>query len=77
MAEGSDTKGILRQNLLDAGCRSDMVQMCMTLAPKKNMTELRHSLAQHRQTRLDTVHQNEKRIDCLDYLVYRLEKQSR
>ena len=77
MAEASDTQGILRQNLLDAGCGSDMVQMCMALAQKENMTELIHILTQHRRTLLDTVHQNEKRIDCLDYLVYRLEKQSR
>ena len=34
-------------------------------------------LSRHRQTLLDTVHQNEKRIDCLDYLVYTLKKQNK
>ena len=77
MPEASDTQSILRQNLLDAGCGSDTVQTCMALAQKKNMPELMRILARHRQILLDTVHQSEKRIDCLDYLVYRLEKQSR
>ena len=77
MPEATDAQGILRQNLLDAGCGSDTVQMCMTLAQKKNTSELMRILAQHRRALLDTVHQNEKRIDCLDYLIYRLEKQSR
>ena len=31
----------------------------------------------HRRTLLDAVHENERRIDCLDYLIYQLEKQDR
>lgn len=74
MPEATDAQGILRQNLLDAGCSSDTVQTCMVLVQQKNMPELMRILARHRQALLDTVHQNEKRIDCLDYLIYRLEK---
>ena len=76
MAEASDTQGILRQNLLDAGCGSDTVQRCMALAQTKNTPELMRILAQHRRALLDTVHLSEKRIDCLDYLIYQLEKQN-
>ena len=75
MAEASDTQGILRQNLLDAGCGSDTVQQCMDLIKKQESAELLRLLSRHRRELLDTVHQSEKRIDCLDYLIYQIEKQ--
>ena len=75
MAEASDTQGILRQNLLDAGCGSDTVQQCMDLVKRRESSELLRLLSRHRRELLDTVHQNEKRIDCLDYLSYQIEKQ--
>ncbi len=76
MAEASDTQGILRQNLLDAGCSLDTVQHCMNLAKKQKRVELLRLLASHRQKLLNTIHKNEKSIDCLDYLVYQIEKQA-
>ena len=75
MAEASDTQGILRQNLLDAGCGSDTIQQCMDLVKRRESAELLRLLSRHRRELLDIVHQNEKRIDCLDYLIYQIEKQ--
>ena len=75
MAEASDTQGILWQNLLDAGCGADIMRRCMELAEKRESAELLRLLSHHRRELLDTVHQNEKRIDCLDYLIYQIEKQ--
>lgn len=77
MAEASDTQGILRQNLVDAGCEQEIVQRCMELARQKKTREMKRILARHRQTLLDALHANEKRIDCLDYLVYHMEKQTK
>ena len=77
MPEASDTKGILRQNLIDAGCNQKVVQQCMELAQGKKTAEMKRILARHRQTLLDTVHTGQKQIDCLDYLVYRIEKQDK
>ena len=74
MAEASDTQGILRQNLLDAGCGSDTVQRCMELVKKYENVELLRLLSRHRRELLDKIHQNEKQIDCLDYLIYQIEK---
>ena len=68
MPNAADTDGILLQNLADAGCGPEIIRQCMALAQKQNQAELMRVL-------LDTVHQNEKRIDCLDYLVYTLKKQ--
>ena len=77
MPNASDTQGILRQNLIDAGCSADAVQSCMALAQERKTAELLGVLSQHRRTLLNTLHQSEKRIDCLDYLVYTLEKQNK
>ena len=49
----------------------------MALAQEKKTAELMRVLSRHRRTLLDTLHQSEKRIDCLDYLVYTLEKQNK
>ena len=75
MPEASDTKGIFRQNLIDAGCGPELVRQCAALARQNETSELMRVLSRHRRLLLDTVHQSEKRIDCLDYLIYQLEKQ--
>lgn len=75
MPKASDTQGILRQNLLDAGCGGDTIQQCMDLAGKQERGELLRVLSRHRRELLELVHLSEKHIDCLDYLVYQIEKQ--
>ena len=75
MPKASDTEGILRQNLLDAGCSGDTIRRCMDLAGKQERGELLRVLSRHRRELLELVHLSEKRIDCLDYLVYQIEKQ--
>lgn len=75
MPHAADTDAILRQNLVDAGCRPDIVRQCMALAQKQDQSELIRVLSLHRRALLDTLHQSEKQIDRLDYLVYTLKKQ--
>lgn len=75
MAQASDTWGILYQNLIDAGCDPEMAQQCVLLAKEKNIAALRRLLSHHRTILLDTVHENQKRIDCLDFLIYHLRKE--
>lgn len=73
----TDTDGILRQNLVDAGCGPEFVRQCMALARKQDQSEMIRVLSRHRRALLDTLHQSEKQIDCLDYLVYTIEKQQK
>ena len=77
MPEASDKQAILRENLKDAGCDLDMIRRCEALAQSEKQGELMRVLSLHRRVLLDAVHENERRIDCLDYLVYQLEKQSK
>lgn len=77
MAEASDERGILLQNLEDAGCSREMIQKCMAYAQQHEEGELLRALASHKQTLLDTVHDYHEKIDCLDYLVYRIKKEQK
>lgn len=56
MAEASDTKQFLYQNLKDAGCDSEILKQCMALALDRNISELLNLLAKHRKHLLDQVH---------------------
>lgn len=76
MPHAADTDGILRQNLVDAGCGPDVVRQCMVLIQEQDQAELMRVLSRHRRALLDALHQSEKQIDCLDYLVYQMEKKA-
>lgn len=58
------------ENLKDAGCDSEMITEFFDKSGKKD--EQLRILKRHRQQLLDRVHKGEKRIDCLDYLVYQM-----
>ena len=75
MPEESDKQAILRENLKDAGCDLDMIRRCEVLVQSAKQGELIQVLSLHRRALLDVVHKNERRIDCLDYLIYQIEKQ--
>lgn len=77
MPEALDAQAILRENLRDAGCDSDTICRCEGLAHDKKKGELLRVLSLHRRALLDTVHESERRIDCLDYLIYQIEKQDK
>ena len=77
MPEASDVQAILRENLRDAGCDPDTICRCEVLSREQKKGELMRVLSLHRRALLDTVHENQRRIDCLDYLIYQLEKQDR
>lgn len=62
------------QNLIDAGCSHEMVEKFMALQDKGREEEQLDLLSCHRKKLLDQLHLEEHRIDCLDYLVYRMQK---
>lgn len=74
MPEASDTQGILFQNLQDAGCGTELVQKCMELAQERKQAELVRLLSRHKKALLNFMHGCQKNIDCLDYLLYRINK---
>lgn len=69
-----EQENALIQNLEDAGCTAEFINsFIMKWSHGKKSEELR-LLEAHRRSLLDTLHRDQKRIDCLDYLVYQLQK---
>ena len=62
------------QNLKDAGCDARTVERFVELEEEGKTREQLDLLANHRRQLLERVHKEEKRIDCLDYLVYQMQK---
>lgn len=69
----SDTNAVL-QNLKDAGCDDEVVKTFMKLVETGEKQKQYRLLEKHRRNLLEKVHNREKQIDCLDYLVFQMKK---
>ena len=61
------------QNLKDAGCTDEMAEMFMALQDSGDWEQQRRLLSGHRKHLLEKLHRNQRRNDCLDYLIYQME----
>ena len=77
MANYMESPDSVIQNLKDAGCDSETVAQFMELGMEGNRQNQLKLLEQHRKRLLKKVHKNEKRIDCLDYLVFQMNKEEK
>lgn len=68
------TKEAIEQNLRDAGCDEECICRFMADLEEKREQEGLKLLREHRSKLLDAMHREQKRIDCLDYLVYEMQK---
>lgn len=62
------------QNLRDAGCGQEAISRfltCMATGETKKGMKL---LERQRRELLDSIHEGQRRLDCLDYLVYQMSK---
>ncbi len=66
------SKDAVIQNLKDAGCDQDSIACCMACMEQGRKNELLKRLEEHRKGLLRKVHEEEKQIDCLDYLVFQI-----
>ncbi|MEY8392657.1 hypothetical protein D3Z36_09820 [Lachnospiraceae bacterium] len=60
------------QNMRDAGCSQDIIERCLACIAQGNKKGLLDLLNEHRESILSKVHEEEKQIDCLDYLVFQI-----
>ena len=65
---------VIIQNLRDAGCDQDTIACFIKLSEQEKIDKELCLLSKHRKELLDCVHENQKKIDCLDYLIYQLKK---
>ncbi|MCI8633509.1 MAG: hypothetical protein HFE64_08555 [Lachnospiraceae bacterium] len=76
MKDKKDERAIL-QNLEDAGCSKEMMQAFMQELREGQLREGLEKLSLHRRFLLEGIHREQKQIECLDYLVYCLEKEQK
>ena len=69
-----ETEEAIIQNLKDAGCDSETIKKFMADLQKGKEANGLKRLAEHRRNLLDSLHREQKCIDCLDYLVYQIKK---
>lgn len=63
----------IRQNLIDAGCNEDTITRFFDSCCNQEKLRI---LANQRKQLLETYHSDARKIDCLDFLVYQLKKES-
>ena len=74
-ALGKEVIEELIMNLKDAGCDEELITKCIKKYNNDDLKMLIKSLQCHRCCLLDKLHEEQKKIDCLDYLIYTLKKQ--
>lgn len=66
----------VEQNLRDAGCSDEFVVTFLHIWQTGTKQEQLRLLSRQRCVLLDGVHAAQKKLDCLDYLRYQLQKQA-
>ncbi len=66
----------LLTGMADAGCTQEEIQRARCFLKTGNLSELTKFLKQCRCGLLDRMHESQKRVDLMDYLIRKTEKQS-
>ena len=72
MANAADKNELIKENLIDIGLDNNEISQCIRLLENGRSSALERVLAEYRKQLLDSLHQYERRIDCLDYFTYKL-----
>ena len=63
------------QNLKDAGCNKSQIEEFMSYAGKHERNNVLKLLRQQRDLLLNGLHEKQRMIECLDYMVYQIQKE--
>jgi len=74
MPEANNEAQRFYENLKDIGFGEKMISRCVLLQKEGRDRELLFILQDSRRNLLDGIHTEQKKLDCLDYLVNRLNK---
>lgn len=75
MPDALDKEEQLFQNLKDAGCSEEEIQNCMLDKEKGRISDLQTFLMKHKNCMIQEIHSKQKEVDCVDYLLYQIEKE--
>lgn len=76
MNDPTAQKQAVIQNLVDAGCDQELIDQFLSLQDAGQKDAELSLLAKHRKSLLDCYHAQQKKIDCLDYLIYNIRRDS-
>lgn len=62
-------------NLKDAGCDETTIKKFLRLQKEGRRQEQYRLLSLHRVSLLEQLHVSQRKIDCLDYLIYTMKKE--
>ena len=65
----------IRRNLSDAGCNESQIVQFLELDEKRKRQEQYQLLSRQRALLLEELHQDQYKIDCLDYMVFAMQKE--
>ena len=66
------TQETIKQTLTDAGCAQETIAAFLKASEAGQENKSIRLLRQHRSKLLDHLHEEQKKLDCLDYLLYQL-----
>ena len=65
----------IRRNLLDAGCDASFIEQFLALELGQKRKEQYQMLSRHKTILLEELHREQYKIDCLDHMVYFMQKE--
>ncbi len=74
MPEANNEAQRFYQNLIDIGLGDEVISRCIYLKNENRIKELMITLQSSRRDLLHHIHEDQKKLDCLDYLVCWLNK---
>ncbi|HIR18297.1 MAG TPA: hypothetical protein IAD35_09625 [Candidatus Caccocola faecigallinarum] len=66
-----DNESAAARNLKDAGCCDEFVVKFLELGRDGKEKEQGRMLSRHRAELLERLHESQRQIDCLDFLIYK------
>lgn len=67
----------VRQNLLDAGCREDEITFILSCLDQGRTKDAVKAMRKCRCERMEILHEEARKVDCLDYLIRKSETERR
>lgn len=74
MALATDKTAVITENLADAGLDKKEIAECLKMIDQHELSALQKFLSDYRRKLLDSIHEYNDQIDCLDYFTYTLKK---
>lgn len=72
MSEAHNKDKIFRDILEDVGISDQLSEQCICCFESRDKEQLLHHLSEQRRELLDNLHSSQERLDCLDFLAYKI-----